>query len=598
MTESFFEEEALGKAYDSRLFKRLLKYLKPFRLLVIFSVILLFLNSGFSLLGPYLTKIAIDKYIAKNDVAGLGKIILIFLTALVLGAGISWLQTYIMEWVGQKTMYNLRMQIFTHLQNLSLSFFDKNPVGRLMTRLTNDVETLNELFTAGVVSVFGDIFTLLGIVVVMLLINYQMALITFLTLPLLFYATLIFRKKVRKSYRDIRTRLAKVNAFLQEHITGMSLIQLFVQEKRTYNRFDKINLELKDSYLKTVNYYAVFFPVVELIGAIALALIIWYGGGQVVKGVLTFGALVAFIQYVDRFFQPISDLSEKYNILQSAMASSERIFKLLDTETDVKPPSSPIYLDQFRGEIEFKNLWFAYKDEEFVLKDISIKVKRGEKIALVGHTGAGKSSIINLLCRFYEFQKGEILIDGKNIREIDPKNLRSQIGLVLQDVFIFSGDIAGNIRLGNDMISDQTLEKAAEEVNAAGFIAKFPNKFKEEVYERGSTLSVGQKQLLAFARALAFDPKILILDEATSSVDTETEILIQDALKKLMKNRTSIVIAHRLSTVQNVDKIIVLHKGEIKEEGSHSELLEKKGLYYKLYQLQYQDQEIKTQIAQ
>jgi len=493
-----------------------------------------------------------------------------------------------MQFVGQRVMFDMRMELFSHLQEMSLSFFDKNPVGRLITRLTNDVEVLNEMLTSGIIAIFGDIFSLIGIVIVMLWLNFKLALVSFMVLPLVIYATILFRQKARESYRAIRTRIARINAFLQESIVGMPIIQIFNRERKNLGEFEGLNHHYLEACLRSVFYHALFHPSVEIIGSLAIALIIWYGGGQILKGALTFGALVAFIQYVDRFYHPIRDLSEKYNIMQSAMASSERIFKLLDTQVQVKDRELPLSIKEIRGEIEFKKVWFAYNGKDYVLRDVSFHVRPGEKVAIVGATGAGKTSIISLLARFYDPQKGKILIDGMNIRNFRQKELRRYLGIVQQDVFLFSGTIEDNIKLGENKINFQQVEESASQVNADKFIEKLPHNYQEDVRERGSLLSVGQKQLLAFARALAFDPRILVLDEATSSVDTETEMLIQDALVKLLQHRTSIVIAHRLSTIKDVDRIIVIHKSRVREVGTRQELLQKKGIYYRLYQLQYQ----------
>jgi len=582
------EEEIVGKAYDARLMRRLLKYLAPYKLYVVISIALLLLISTLQLAGPYLTKIAIDRYIVTQNISGLSRIALIFLAVLVLTFFLRYLQIYVMQFVGQKVMFDIRMKLFSHLQEMSLSFFDKNPVGRLITRLTNDVEVLNEMLTSGVIAIFGDIFSLIGIVIVMLWLDFRLALVSFAILPLLIYATLFFRQKMRESYRAIRTRLARINAFLQESIVGMAIIQIFNREKKNFGKFKELNHHYLEACLQSIFYHAIFHPLVEIIGSVAIALIVWYGGGQILKGVLTFGALVAFIQYVQRFYDPIRDLSEKYTIMQSAMASSERIFKLLDTQAEVKDPELPLSISRIQGEIEFKNVWFAYNDKEDVLCDISFSVQPGEKVAIVGATGAGKTSIISLLARFYDPQKGKILIDGRDIRDFRQKELRRYLGIVQQDVFLFSGTVEDNIKLGENKISFGQVEESAKYANADRFIKELPQGYQEDVRERGSLLSVGQKQLLSFARALVFDPKILILDEATSSIDTETEILIQDALAKLLQHRTSIVIAHRLSTIKGVDRIIVMHGGRIRESGTHQELMRKKEIYYRLYQMQYQ----------
>jgi ATP-binding cassette, subfamily B, multidrug efflux pump len=590
MTENIHEEQVLGKAYDARLMRRLLTYLTPYRSSAFLALVCLIAGSALSIIQPYLTKIAIDRYIPNDNFTGLSNIAILYIFTLISVFALSYSQTWLINMVGQKIMYDLRMQIFRHLQKMDASFFDKNPVGRLMTRVTTDVDALNELFTSGVISVFDDIFTLSGIIISLFVLNYKLALGIVAILPFLVLATLIFKIKVRDSYRMVRTAIARINAFLQENITGAAVVQLFVQDKKQYHRFTRINKDHLDANLQSIFYYAIFFPLLEVISAAAIALIIWYGGHQVLAGALTMGTLVAFIQYSDRFFRPISDLSEKYTILQAAMASSERIFKLLDTEPSIASPSQAKSLAVQKGSIEFRNVSFCYNPGEPVLHDVSFKAEPGEKIAVVGATGAGKSTIISLLSRFYDVQQGEILVDGENIKNFDLQGLRKSIGIVLQDVFLFSGSVAENIRLGNSGISDEQVRKAAETVHASQFIEKLEGRFAAEVGERGSSLSVGQKQLLAFARALAYDSRILVLDEATSSIDTETELLIRDALSKLMAGRTSIIIAHRLSTIQNADRIIVLHRGRIRETGSHQQLLRLRGIYWKLYQLQYKDQ--------
>jgi ATP-binding cassette, subfamily B, multidrug efflux pump len=601
MSADINEEQVLGKAYDARLMRRLLAYIKPYRGSAYLAVVCLLLGSAFSIIQPYLTKIAIDRYIQNHNFSGLNRIAILYVFSLIFVFALSFGQTWLINLMGQKIMRDLRMEIFRHLQELDVSFFDKNPVGRLMTRVTTDVDALNELFTAGVISVFEDIFMLTGIILSLFLLNYRLALAIVAILPLLILVTLMFKIKVRDSYRRVRTAIARINAFLQENITGAAVVQIFGQEKKQYRRFTLINKEHLDANVQGIFYYAIFYPLLELISALAIALIIWYGGLQVLAGVLTMGTLVAFIQYSDRFFRPISDLSEKYTILQAAMASSERIFKLLDTEPGIISPALPKEKSVKEGRIEFRNVHFSYNPGEPVLHDISFTVEPGEKVAVVGATGAGKSTIISLLSRFYDVRQGEILIDGENIRNFNLQELRKSIGIVLQDVFLFSGSVSENIRLGNEDISDAQIRKAAETVHASSFIQGLDQQYESKVGERGATLSVGQKQLLAFARALAYAPKILVLDEATSSIDTETELLIRDALQKLMADRTSIVIAHRLSTIQNADRIIVLHHGRIREIGTHQELLRLKGIYWKLYQLQYKDQpnaaEIHSSIA-
>ncbi len=584
------QEEVLGKAYDARLMRRLLKYIRPYRRSAYLAIACLLAGSILSIIQPYLTKIAIDRYIRDGNLTGLSQIAAIYIVSLIFVFGLSFGQTWLINLMGQKIMYDLRMQIFRHLQKLDVSFFDKNPVGRLMTRTTTDVDALNELFTSGVISVFEDICTLSGIIIFLFLLNFKLALTIFLILPLLVLVTLLFKIKVRDSYRKVRTAIARINAFLQENITGSAVVQLFGQQRKQYIKFTRIHKDHLDANLESIFYYAIFYPLLELISAMAIALIIWYGGYQALSGFLTLGTLVAFIQYSDRFFRPISDLSEKYTILQSAMASSERIFKLLDAQPTIVSQDEPQASAVQEGSIEFRDVSFFYNQGEPVLRDISFKVNPGEKVAVVGATGAGKTTLISLLSRFYDVQDGEILIDGINIRNFDLQGLRRSIGIVLQDVFLFSGSVAENIRLGNKEITDERLRKAADTVHASPFIEKLGHQFQTEVGERGSSLSVGQKQLLAFARALAYDPNILILDEATSSIDTETELLIRDALEKLLAGRTSIIIAHRLSTIQNADRIIVLHRGRIRETGTHQELLRLKGIYWKLYQLQYKDQ--------
>ncbi len=587
---SYHEEEVLGKAYDGRLMRRLLGYLRPYRLTVAAALVAIILSSLLQLAQPYLIKLAIDKYIAAGDLSGLNQIGIGYLAILLTGFALEYAQTYTMQLTGQRIMYDLRMRIYEHLQRLDVQFYDRNPVGRLMTRVTTDVDVLNDLFTSGVVTAAGDIFTLVGIMVVMLTLNWQLALIAFSVLPLIVVVTQWFRRNVRESYRTVRTWIARINAFLQEHITGMATVQLFRREQVSFNRFSDINQKHRDANIESIFFYAVFYPAIEIVGALAASLIIWFGGGWVMTGAVTLGSLVAFLQYSARFFRPISDMSEKFNILQAAMASSERIFKLLDTPVAIRSPSrGASTLARRAGHIRFEHVWFAYTGEEYVLRDVSFEVTAGERLGIVGATGAGKSTLINLLLRFYDVSRGRILLDGVDIREIELGELRGLFSLVLQDVHLFSGTIADNIRLGSTAITDDQVRRAAEAVHADAFINQLPANYAAPVAERGATLSVGQKQLLSFARALAFDPRILVLDEATSSIDTETELLIRDALHVLMAGRTTLAIAHRLSTIQDMDKILVLHKGQLRETGSHQELLARRGIYYKLYQLQYQD---------
>lgn len=593
------EEEILGKAYDASLMRRLLFYIRPYRWHVVLGIVLSVAVSGLEAVRPYFTKIAVDVNIAEKDGNGLLVTALAFLGVLLLRGVIQYFNAYLTQWIGQKTIFDLRMQVFEHLQSRSLRFYDKNPIGRLITRVTNDTEVLNEMFSSGIVMVFSDIFTIIGILSLMFTMNWQLALISLSVLPLLFYGTFLFRKKAREAYREVRIQIARINTFMQEHITGMMVDQVFNREKKSFDKFGGINAAHRDANIKSIFYYALFYPGVDLIGAIAVGLIIWYAGVDALEGTITVGTVIAFLQFNEMFWRPIRDLSEKYNIMQTAMASSERIFKLLDDKTAIPDPVHPVPFEQVKGAIEFKNVWFAYNvgpadaETEWILKDVSFRINAGETAAFVGHTGAGKTTITSLLGRFYDVQKGEILIDGVNIKSIRQKDLRKHIAVVLQDVFLFSGDISSNINLGDGTIPREAVEQAARTVGADEFIRLLPGGYDAEVKERGATLSVGQKQLISFARALAYNPQILILDEATSSIDTETEQLIQQAIEKLLRGRTSIVIAHRLSTIQNAGKIIVMHKGEIREIGTHQELLAHGGIYFKLYQLQYKDQEVR-----
>lgn len=592
MSAAVKDDEILGKAYDSKLMKRLLRYIKPYKKYVVIAILLNIIVASLGPLRPFLTKIAVDDKIANSDYNGLLVITMILFGTLFLQAMIQYFLTFYTELMGQKIIYDIRIELFSHIQKLALKYFDKTPIGRTVTRVTNDIEALNEMFSSGIVQVFSDVFIIIWIFIFMFMMDMELSLVTLSVLPVLFYATFLFRRKVRESYREVRKYLASLNSYMQEHVTGMNVVQIFAKEKEELQKFSEINKNHKDANIKSIFYYAVFFPVVELLSSVALALIIWYGGGEIIRGTMTIGVLIAFFQYTEMFFRPIRDLSEKYNILQSAMASSERIFKLLDTRTFIENPVNPVKLERVKGEIEFKDVWFAYNTDEYVLKNVSFKINPGETAAIVGHTGAGKTSIINIFTRFYDIQKGSITLDGIDIRNFNKEDLRKHIATVLQDVFLFSGTIKSNISLGDENITDEKIIEAAKTVGAHKFISQLSNGYDEVVKEKGATLSVGQRQLISFARALAYNPQILILDEATSSVDTETEILIQNAIEKLLVGRTSIVIAHRLSTIQNADKIIVMHKGELKEIGNHQELLAKKGIYYKLYQLQYKDQEI------
>ena len=591
--DDFQDEEVLGKAYDARLMKRLLRYLGPYRWQVVWAVLLLIAWSLLQVVGPWLTQIALDDAIPAGDGALLARLAAAFMAAIMAGFFLQYVQTVLTTWLGQRVMYDLRTEIFAKLQRLDLRFFDKNPVGRLMTRITSDVETLNELFSSGVVAVFGDVFTLAFILSAMVYMDWRLALVTFSVLPFVALTAFVFRAKIRIVYRDVRVRLARINAYLHERITGIAVVKLFNREEADARRLGEINQHYLEAHLRSITYYALFFPIIELFTTVALALIIWRGGASILEGALTVGVLAAFIQYARRFFRPIQDLSEKYNLLQGAMASSERIFRLLDRPVETTDPEAPVDLTTaVRGEIEFQNVWFAYgKDDldewDWVLKGVSFKADPGDRLAIVGHTGAGKTTIINLLMRFYEPQTGRILLDGVPIERLRLDDLREHIGLVLQDVFLFSQGIGYNIRLGAESISEARVRAAAQRIGAASFIERLPGGYDQELGERGASISVGERQLVSFARALAFDPQVLVLDEATSSVDSEIESRIEEATNELMAGRTSIVIAHRLSTVQGADHIIVLHHGELCESGTHEELLDAEGLYARLHELQF-----------
>jgi ATP-binding cassette subfamily B multidrug efflux pump len=651
---SHHEEEVLGKAYDSRLMRRLLKYMRPYRWQGTVAVISIALKAAADVIGPLMALLAMDKYLAPTHqpfplldkwlsprpLTGIAQIGAIYVGLITFSFLLEYLQTYLMQWAGQMVMFDLRSEIFRHLQRMHIGFYDKNPVGRLVTRVTTDVDALNEMFTSGVVSIFEDIFVLAGILTIMLCVNWKLALITFAVLPFIAMATKLFRDRVRDSYRRIRVAIARINAHLQEHVSGIVVLQLFNREEKAFDTFSEVNAQHMEAFKDAIMAHAVYYPVVEILSSIAVASVIWFGGhgvlsGWTVKGLtldfsaktlfpihsienaVTLGVLTAFMQYAQRFFRPIQDLSEKYNILQSAMAAAERVFKLLDTPAEIEELAVTTKADG-RGRIEFDHVWFGYRnvpgegangkpsaiagggarptqgEPDWVLRDVSFTIEPGETVAIVGHTGAGKTTLISLLLRFYDVQRGAIRIDGVDIKQMALADLRRRFGVVLQDPFLFTGTIEGNIRLGTDWITDEQVRQSAEDVNLSEFIHNLPNTYKEEVRERGSTLSTGQKQLISFARALAHAPKILILDEATSSVDTETEFKVRDALGKMVEGRTSIVIAHRLSTVQRADKIIVMHKANLREMGTHQELLAQRGIYYKLYQLQYKDQELAT----
>ncbi len=634
------DEEVVGKAYDSRLMGRLLRYLRPYKLQTALSAIAIVFKAGSDVIGPYLVKVAVDAYmtpsaaeragrmswlarhLSRDPSTGVSEIGLLYLGSLLLTFALEFLQTYLMQWTGQKIMFDMRSEIFRHLQRMSPAFFDRNPVGKLVTRVTSDVDALNEMFTSGVLAIFEDVFVLLFIVIIMLEMSWPLALLTLAVLPAILYVTKIFRDHVRDSYRRIRSAIARINSYMQEHVSGMQVVQLFNREQRAYDDFAAINRQHMDAFKDAILAYALYYPAVELLSSVAIAMVIWRGGASVLHGAVTLGVLIAFMQYAQRFFRPIMDLSEKYNILQAAMAASERVFKLLDTEPEIVSPAVTVAGDEDGpnfGRIEFRNVWFTYQrltgdervaldavpaDEisvrsgiEWILRDVSFAIEAGETAAIVGHTGAGKTTITALMMRFYDVQRGQILVDGVDVRDQDLLALRRRFGVVLQDPFLFTGTVASNIRLGSKWIDDARMERAAEDVNVADFIRTLPGGFEEPVTERGSTLSTGQKQLISFARALAHAPGILILDEATSSVDTETELRVRTALERMITGRTSVLIAHRLSTIQRAATILVMHRGQLREQGSHQELLMRRGLYWKLYQLQYRDQEMGSAAA-
>jgi ATP-binding cassette, subfamily B, multidrug efflux pump len=606
------EEEALGKAYDSRLMRRLLAYMRPYKWRVVLALALTLAVTPLELAPPKLFQVAIDKYLTPAasqhlDLAGarqgLVLISMIYLLVLFFDFLAQYVQIRIMQRVGQQTMYDMRQEIFGHIQRLSMSYFDKNPVGRLVTRVTTDVDALNDLFAAGVVTMINDFFLLLVMIGVLLYLDWRLALATLASLPLILAVTFVFRKFVREANRRIRTAIARINAFLQEYISGMSIVQVFNRERRARVEFIKRNRDHMLAYKDAILAFALFYPTVEFLGVAAIALTLWVGGLQIFSHALTLGVLVAFMQYAQRFFRPIQDLSEKFNVLQSAMAASERIFRLLDEPVTILSDPAAIPLREPRGEIEFRNVWFSYKhaaepkDDDWILRDVSFRVEPGQTMAIVGHTGAGKTTLISLLLRFYDIQRGEILLDGIDIRRIQLQDLRRQFGIVLQDPFLFSGTIESNVRLGTAGIDRTVVEHAVDEVGLGEFIRQLPGGVDTPVNERGSTLSVGQRQLINFARALAHNPRFLILDEATSSVDTKTELQIREALDRLLSGRTALVIAHRLSTIQHADCILVFHKGRLREQGAHQQLLAQRGIYYRLYQLQYKEQELHLPVA-
>ena len=592
--KQFHEEEALGKSYDPGSARRLLRYLKPYKWLIVPALGLTLVVNALAVLEPKFFQYAIDWYIMPKQLAGLHWLALAFTGLKLFQLVISYFQTVLLQSVGQHVMYDLRAELYEKLQRQEVAYFDRNPVGRVMTRLTSDVDSLNELFTSGVIEGLGDVIMVLAIASIMFWMDWRLTLVALVTVPLLFAATTWFRKHARRGYDLVRTKLARINSFLQEHLSGAQTVQIFNREAKSFRQFHDINDDHRRAHIETIFYYSVFFPLVDFIGSLGVALIIWYGGWRVMQNtaaveVLSLGALVAFIQYSQRLFQPIRDISDKYNVFQAALVASQRIFRTLDLPVAVTSPEHPRRTGRARGQIEFRDVWFAYNDEEWVLKDVSFTVEPGQSVALVGHTGSGKTTITNLLMRFYDVQRGSVLLDGVDVREWDLKALRENFAVVLQDVFLFSGTIESNIRLGREEIGEDRVRWAAREVHADKFIERLPEGYGAEVRERGAGLSVGQKQLVSFARALAFDPALLILDEATSSIDTETEQLIQRAIERVLRDRTSVVVAHRLSTVQSADRIIVLHHGEIREQGTHQELLTLRGLYWRLYKLQYAD---------
>jgi len=587
------QEEVLGKAYDLRLIRRLWKFIIPYKRLFYLTMLLLPLQQAFGVAQPYLMKIGIDKYIAGKDLWGLQNVMLLFLLALIGETVAAFAHHYFSMLVAQRCLADMRAAVFAHVQKLPMSYFDRNPVGRLVTRMTTDVDVLQEMFSSGVLTLVSDLIMVVWIVSIMFYLNAGLALVSLALIPPMMFAINFFRVKARQNYRQIRERIARVNAYLGEAISGMMVIQLFSREQKTYREFEELNADHRDAYHLSNTYEAALYSMVEAAGSVSLGLLLWYGGGEVLHGIIGIGTVVAFKEYVHRFFIPMRDFSQKYAVMQSAMASAERIFQLLDTEVDIQNSQTAVVPKPFRGEVVFDNVWFSYKAGDPVLKGVSFRIAPGEKVAVVGATGSGKTTTIKLLNRSYDIQQGSIKVSGVDVREWDLHALRRHIGVVLQDVFLFSGDVRGNLILGDPTVSQERVEQAAKHANADQFIRQLPDGYLAQVRERGSNFSVGQRQLLSLARVLVFRPEILVMDEATSSVDTETEALIQDALEKVMRERTCLLIAHRLSTIRNADRIIVLHHGEVREMGSHAELMEQRGIYHRLYQLQYEREELK-----
>lgn len=592
------------KKIDKNIAKRLLKYAKPYIWQFVLAIAIIFVIVAVELYQPVLIGDVVDKFLSRysgthantvdagitqqSNIQGVIKISLVYLSTVAVVFVLGYAQAMILARAGQKIIYNIRMEIFTHLNDLSISFFNKNPIGRLVTRVTNDTEALNEMYTSVIVNILKSLFVLIGVVITMFNYNVKLSLLTFTVIPFIAVFTFAFESASKKIYREIRSKISALNAFISEHVSGMKIVQIFAVENEIFHKFKSENEKLRKENIKQLFAFSIYNPTNYLMNITAISILLWFGGKMVMEGVVSIGTIVVFQRYISKFFEPIQELAEQLNIVQSAMAASERIFGLMDEVPEVMDSENAVEVESFKGSIEFRNVWFSYKEDEWILKDVSFKVNPGESVAFVGATGAGKTTIQNLICRYYDIQKGDIFIDGINIKDIKVSDLRKNIGQMLQDVFLFSGDIKSNIRLQNDTITDEEIIEASKYVNAHSFISKLPNQYDEHVIENGAAFSAGQRQLISFARTLAFKPDILILDEATANIDTETEVLIQDALKKLMKGRTTLIVAHRLSTVQNSSKIIVMHKGEIREEGTHQELLSNKGIYYKLYKLQYE----------